>query len=227
MSASVSAPSEVMVTYALLPEPAPPALDGYIEILSAAERGRAKRFLYDRDRRLYIAAHALLRLCLRGASGRADWAFRTNEFGRPELAPSFGDPPLRFSLSHTAGLVCCALGWGHDIGLDGEAVREIDREGLARRFFAAPEIAPCRDRFFEVWTMKEAVVKAMGGGLSIPLRQFAVALDPPSVTFDPVLRETDDRWLLDRRGLARHHMALAVGRRHAGPVRATWRQVRL
>jgi len=67
---------------------------------------------------------------------------------------------------------------------------------LARRFLAAEEAGAIASRrgkgrqrlFFEIWVRKEAFLKALGLGLSIPLQSFTVPLacNPP-VLHDPGL----------------------------------------
>jgi 4'-phosphopantetheinyl transferase len=63
---------------------------------------------------------------------------------------------------------------------------KMDWQPLSRRFFAASEhrainLLAREDRrigFFACWTRKEAVVKAIGAGLSYPLDDFEVTIDP-------------------------------------------------
>jgi 4'-phosphopantetheinyl transferase len=168
----------------------------YEDLLSRDEKERASRFVRPSDRRHYTAAHALLRVML---SSWAEvparlWRFRLGPQGRPEVEPGLSALPLRFSLSHTDGLVSAVVTSHRAVGLDIEAVdRRVHDMSDVVRFFAPEEIrvldacAPqSRERaFFETWTMKEAFVKATGLGLSLPLDRFAVALDPPRLLFAP------------------------------------------
>lgn len=170
---------------------APDEWERFAALLDDAERARAGRFAFDEDRRSYVAAHALLRLELSRRAGRLpqDWRFAATELGKPYLL----DPPrdLRFSLSHTRGMVAVAVAEGVEIGVDVEtADRRAESMSLAKRFFAPAEVAQLaavegaarRDLFFAIWTLKEAVVKATGQGLSRALDSFSVCADPPSVT---------------------------------------------
>jgi 4'-phosphopantetheinyl transferase len=168
----------------------------YKDLLSRDEKERASRFVRPSDRRHYTAAHALLRVMLSSFAevSAGLWRFRLGPQGRPEVEPGLSALPLRFSLSHTDGLVAAAVTLHRAVGLDIEAVdrRVHDMSGVVR-FFAPEEIrvldacAPQRRgrAFFETWTMKEAFVKATGLGLSLPLDRFAVALDPPRLLFAP------------------------------------------
>ena len=82
-----------------------------------------------------------------------------------------------------------ALTLGAKLGVDVEKIgRDFDVEGIARRFFSAHEQEqlaelPAAERdeaFFRCWTRKEAYIKATGDGLSLPLSQFDVSLQPGS-----------------------------------------------
>jgi 4'-phosphopantetheinyl transferase len=160
-------------------------------LLDDTERARAARFAFDEDRQSYVAAHALLRLELSHRAGRSpqEWRFAATALGKPFLL----DPPrdIRFSLSHTRGMVAVAVAEGVEIGVDVESVdRRAESMKLATRFFAPDEVARLaavegaarRDLFFAIWTLKEAVVKATGQGLSRALDSFSVTTDPPRVT---------------------------------------------
>ncbi|MSQ66894.1 MAG: 4'-phosphopantetheinyl transferase superfamily protein [Gammaproteobacteria bacterium] len=94
---------------------------------------------------------------------------------------------LAFNASHCASLAVIAVARSGRIGIDVEALRTVvDAERIATRFFSPQESAaraaldPAEQGtgFLNCWTRKEAVVKALGGGLSIPLHTFAVTLQP-------------------------------------------------
>jgi 4'-phosphopantetheinyl transferase len=190
-----------------------------VPFLSPDEQGRAARFSFDRDRCVYAAAHLLLRRCLHRATGRMDWSFRQTAFGKPELAEPFDGLPLRFNLTHTAGLAACALVYGHEVGIDAEALdRRGDHLDLARQFFTADEVevltrSPSTAReetFLAIWTAKEAVIKAAGRGLQMPLDSFSVDISATHVTFHGAGREDSGNWTLHRHRLPGHHLALAI-----------------
>jgi 4'-phosphopantetheinyl transferase len=168
----------------------------YDNLLCRDERDRAARFARLPDRLHYTAAHALLRVMLSSFSGvpPTAWRFRAENRERPEIAPGLSPLPLRFSLSHTNGLVAAAVTLGETIGVDVEAVdRCVPDMAQVTRYFAAAERSlldrcPTEQRlraFFQIWTMKEAFVKATGLGLSLPLDQFAVMFDPCRLLFAP------------------------------------------
>ncbi len=197
-------------------------------LLEDAERARASRFHFERDRRAYIAAHALLRAMLSTQVPRApiEWRFSTNEYGKPEVVLEAGDPPLRFNLSHGAGLVAVAVTLTHDVGVDVEAVDPARLgQDLAERTFASAEVELLcaltqedqAEARFAIWTLKEAVIKAMGRGLSVPLDAFAISLDPLQILFSDVLDEVPERWLLRRMKPSPAH-ALALALRHPDPA---------
>lgn len=185
-------------------------------LLNAAERARAARFAFEEDREAYVAAHALLRAELSRRAGGApqDWRFAAARRGKPFLVDPPGD--LRFSMTHTRGMVAVALTEAIEIGVDVEpANRRAESMKLAERFFAPEEAALLRalegearrDAFFAIWTLKEAVVKATGEGLFRPLDSFVISLDPPRVTMrDPAAAGA---WSLAHWRRDAHHFALA------------------
>ncbi|HEY9194488.1 MAG TPA: 4'-phosphopantetheinyl transferase superfamily protein [Methyloversatilis sp.] len=155
--------------------------------LSPAETARARRFVHDADRARFVFAHVVLRDVLGRYLGMApaDVGLDVDQRGKPRLAQRHGSD-LRFNLSHSGDAVLCGIASGREIGVDVEAA--IAREDLSRiaaHFFATDECAAldrCTKeahtmRFHEIWTRKEAYVKALGAGLAQPLQSFSVMGD--------------------------------------------------
>jgi 4'-phosphopantetheinyl transferase len=155
--------------------------------LSPDERARAERFQFERHRAQFVLARGALRDLL----GRyldtppAALRFRYGPQGKPDLAWPAGE--LRFNLSHSHELALIALARGAELGVDVEQQAPMrDEAAVARQVFADEELAalaalPPDQRsagFFNAWTRKEALIKARGEGLSLPLREFAVSLAP-------------------------------------------------
>lgn len=176
-------------------------------LLSDEERARAGRLTFPRHRRDFIAAHALLRRALseRHPIAPQAWTFVRGQGGKPELSPALAHATgLTFNLAHTDGLVACVIARGAEVGVDVETVnRDTDGLALARRYFSAAErthLEACaRDvvgrRFIEIWTLKEAFVKATGAGITRPLDTFSFEVaEDLSVTFEPPADERARPW---------------------------------
>lgn len=149
-------------------------------LLSDREKNRADRFVYERHRRRYTVAQAHLRCALGQLTGTsADGIrFRFGEHGKPFLQ---GGPS--FNQSHSEERLMIAVAAEGRLGVDIEEIRPVKRLlGLADRKFARDEAAllhaaPDSERvrvFFRLWTRKEAFLKALGVGLTHPLRSFRV-----------------------------------------------------
>lgn len=150
--------------------------------LSPDEWDRAAAFRFALHRTRFVAARGQLRRILALYEGLPPdrITFVYGQHGKPGLAGS----PLRFNLAHAAGEALIAVTVGSDLGIDLERVRsDCECVPLARCFFSTVEscalfAVPPEARgaaFFAIWTRKEAFVKATGGGLSIPLRDFDVS----------------------------------------------------
>lgn len=195
---------------------------GLAGLLDDAERARAQRFHFERDRLTYVAAHALGRVLLSARAGGTpqSWRFDIGAHGKPEVVSPAGGRRLRLNLSHTRGLAAAVLTLDHDVGIDVEWLdRKAPTMALARRFFAAAECAHLEalpegaftDTFLSFWTLKEAYVKAIGKGLAQPLDAFAFTLEPLSIRFDAAQADDPAQWLLRRlQPTPRHLMALAL-----------------
>lgn len=203
-------------------------LDGYEQWLTADELARAERFLQTADRERFVLGRALARTMLSAFAPvrPQDWPFIIDPHGRPQLAARpAGAPDLRFNLSHTDGLVACALTAGRDVGVDVENLnRRIVHENIPERFFSAREVADLRALpseeqplvFFDYWTLKESYIKARGLGLAIPLAHFSFirrAGAAPAIEFAPELHDDPASWQFAQFWPTRQHrMAVAVRR---------------
>jgi 4'-phosphopantetheinyl transferase len=212
-------------------------LDACHGLLSEDERERASRFRQEKDRHLFVIAHALMRTTLSRYAplDPKRWSFERNPYGRPSPVLREGFPPLRASLSHTDGLAACAVTLGRDVGVDVEVRREqaFDR-GLMEHCLTSEELSallamPEEDResrFLETWTLKEAYLKARGIGMSLGLTRFSINRDgdaPPRVSLSPDLQDDPAQWQLSLfRPTARHQAALAV-RRDGADLAVSWR----
>lgn len=207
--------------------------------LSSDDLARIERPASDEDRHDRLVAWSLVRVVLsRHAEVAPDaWRFRETQEGRPEIAGPAGARPLRFSLSHTTGLVACGVTLSDDLGLDVEHLRRRgDLNKLARRFFARSELASLdrlddehrRKAFFEHWTLKEAYLKARGSGISLPLAEVAFNVAPdraPAATFGPAIGDDPAAWQFAHLRLTPDHLgAVAIRRAITSPVRIVLRQ---
>lgn len=201
-------------------------LDEYRRRLPPEEAAQEQRFAMEESRLQFLIARVLVRSALSYYTGDdlCAWQFARNRYGKPSIAGPAG-PPLEFNLSHTRGLVVCAVTRDRPVGVDAEALlRSCDGLGLARRFFAPQEAAALerlsaaeRDAaFLRFWTLKEAFIKARGMGLSLPLRRFAFSLAedrPPAISFTGPDRSDPSDWQFAELRLdSRFQVALAVER---------------
>jgi 4'-phosphopantetheinyl transferase len=161
---------------------------GWRKTLSSDELDRASRFHFPLDRQRFAASRSLLRILLAGylATDPAAVSFSYSEKGKPSLGARHAGSNLQFNISHSGGVSLLAFARGREIGVDVEQLRsDFEVEAIARRFFSPSEqrqlaAMPAEksvDAFFRCWTRKEAYIKAIGDGLSLPLDQFDVSLD--------------------------------------------------
>ena len=159
---------------------APGAVDACRRLLSVDERIRADRFMFERHRRQYIFAHAMLRLALSHVApdvAPTDWSFG-GALRQLRLSLARGLTPLHFSLSHaerSSPASCLGI---RPSGVDVEPCHvgsrhcrprfASSRRKRSRRCGGLPEPV-ATERFFDYWTLKEAYLKARGFGLNLPL----------------------------------------------------------
>lgn len=111
--------------------------------------------------------------------------FEYSSLGKPALKTTFDGRVLQFNLSNSANRVLYIFSWQRQVGIDLELEHSMsDEDDFARRFFCASEgtlisslTGDVKHRtFFELWTCKEALLKAMGSGLSRPINEVEAVL---------------------------------------------------
>lgn len=206
--------------------------------LSASETERYRRYLRAEDRTLYLLAHALLRHTLARYAdlAPAEWSFAATEHGRPEPSGRCADFGLRFNLTHTPGLAACVIGDRVDAGIDVERAGRIERpldlaatsfaEGERRALGALPAAA-LNQRFLEIWTLREAWLKARGTGFTLPRDRFALTVEGGGIGLelsDPADGDPRDWQLQLWRPLEGYQGAVAVRRGPAADRRVVVRR---
>jgi 4'-phosphopantetheinyl transferase len=166
------------------------------EILSAAEKARAARYRFEEDRQRYLAGRASLRriLARRTSTQPGEVVIEESEGEKPRLALSAGAPGIFFNVSHSGDYAVIAVSDAAEVGIDIEQIRvDCPINQLARRYYAATEFEWLRNLpenkklqgFYRLWTIKEAVLKCAGVGLSVSTQSVRVHLaddQAPTVT---------------------------------------------
>lgn len=213
----------------------------YEALLSSEERQHLRDLARAEPRTEYLLTRALVRTTL---SRYLDvhpqvWRFGQNRHGCPVIAYPAGHG-LHFNVSHTRGLIVCAVVVDGDVGIDVEHRRRtVDVATVAATCLTPREsadVAACdvdgqSARFLAYWTVKEAYVKACREGLSRPLSEIEVAFgDGVAVTVTGSRRQDalGRGWTFARPIVSPDHVcALAVRARAtaAHPARVVVRAV--
>jgi 4'-phosphopantetheinyl transferase len=164
----------------------------FSQFLTVQERQRAAKFINPVHGSRWTVARGYLRQILsqylvRGASPTenltpAEIAFTCGAQGKPALDGS----DIQFNLSHSGDRAIYAISAKYPVGIDLEYIHPLPAADLVDRFFSANEqtifhrlpASLQQAAFFHAWTQKEAYLKACGTGLSTPLDQIEVSIDP-------------------------------------------------
>lgn len=176
------------------------ALRAMWEVLTDAERRRALRLRFERERRRFIVARARLRELLAERVGARPRALElvSGPGGKPRLAPKLAASGWRFNMSHCDELALCAFSRGRELGIDLEAIRPVsEADAIAERFFAPGErrdyglLTPDERTlgFLRIWTRKEALAKGLGTGLTAAPETLDASTPPPGWTIESLSPE--------------------------------------
>ncbi len=151
--------------------------------LSKDELTRVQEFRRDQTRQSFILVRWLLRSLLGHYLDRSpkEIALDYNDYGKPLVQG------ISFNLSHTERYAIYAFARRGQIGIDIEHLRPVrDFRGMAEKIMSETELAQLFSfppevqvqAFFNAWTRKEAIIKAIGKGLAFPLKSFSVEFFP-------------------------------------------------
>lgn len=177
-------------------------------LLSQDEMQRADRFHFEKHRNRFIVARAAMRMILAAYVGRTpqELVFFYGAKGKPELSPPQNSLKVQFNVSHSEDLALLAVTLEHRVGVDIEFIKDdFATDEIATRFFSEIETRilrtlPPTERtkaFYNCWTRKEAYIKALGEGLSLPLKSFSVTFGPntvPALSWVDLAPEEISRW---------------------------------
>lgn len=209
---------------------APRLLERYRALLNREERERLDRYAFDYLRLEYLLTRALCRTTLSRYADvhPGDWTFCANRYGRPEIAGPAGVGGLRFNLSNARSLVACVVTRDADAGIDVEESNHAgDLLSIADTVFSPSERAQLRalpqalqrQRFFDLWTLKESYIKARGMGLSLPLQKFSFDVGAPAIgiSFAPEMAQDAAHWQFALQRLGPCHTLAVSMERGDGP----------
>jgi 4'-phosphopantetheinyl transferase len=195
----------------------PRLLRRYRELIAEDEQERIDQYRFAKDRLVSLVAWGMVRCLLSryAAVEPSDWRFRSNRYGRPEIAKPGHAGTLRFNIAHTEGMIVILISEGREVGVDVESLPYLGPcLEIADRHFSPSEAEQLRSlpsseqtlRFIEFWTLKESFVKARGMGLALPLDE---------VSFRIERRPRSARWQFNLYAIGEKHVAATTIERHS------------
>ncbi|CAO3432556.1 4'-phosphopantetheinyl transferase family protein [Azospirillum argentinense] len=168
-------------------EPLGSGLEGAACVLSDTERMKAAQYVNELARAQFLAGRLLLRFAVfsefsdkAAALGVNSWRWTTGARadGKPVISGADVPVGLSFNLSHSRHIVACAVAKGREVGIDVEHEKCLDFEELVELWCSPAEAASIGtycgkarlERFYTLWTLKEAYLKARGVGLIYPIK---------------------------------------------------------
>ena len=161
--------------------------------LSLAEQLRSDRFRFNGDRRRFILGRGLLRKLLSNflQESPQNIPLHTDKIGKPYLKNN--KEGWTFNISHAGEFVMLAMRrdpHGRRLGVDIEAIRWVeDMHAISQLYFSDEEAAAVKnqaqpDLFFQLWTKREALLKAAGMGLNEHMRSIGLGQEKNLIPYE-------------------------------------------
>jgi 4'-phosphopantetheinyl transferase len=185
-------------------------------LLTDEELIQQRAFRAESARRLHLLARGMQRTILSRlfpAVAPRDWRFERGPAGRPSIAPGHA-VDLDFNIAHTRGLVAIAAARGMRVGIDVESFERRRSLQIARRYFSEREIAGLEAlppeaqprRFIELWTLKEAYLKAVGSGIAGGLGSMTFETGEGGIRFERPSDPDAARWRFHQQPVGNSHL---------------------
>jgi len=163
--------------------------------LSKEEIERANRFYFEKDRRQFMLRRGILKQIISKylAIDPQNLPFEYNRFGKPYLITDSLKHDLKFNMSYSNNVALCCISPQKNVGIDIEYLhKDVEFQPIIDRFFSQNEkefienivINKQKEGFFKIWTRKEAILKAMGKGMSFPLEMINVPFKKNNFTIN-------------------------------------------
>ncbi|RJQ87079.1 4'-phosphopantetheinyl transferase family protein [Amycolatopsis panacis] len=202
-----------------------PVAERHLRLLDDIERGRFEAYRQEIDRRRFLTGRVLAKTLTAQRLGGEPESVRFDstceDCGKPHGRPRVPGADLVLSISHSGELIGLAATDGVPVGLDVETSNRKAEASLVEYALSPAEqqaVAGLSDEeraaaFFVYWTRKEAVMKATGKGLKIPLQSITFSrYDAPAelvASGDPALDPAGTR-LADLKAAEGHRAAVAA-----------------
>ncbi|MDQ7808301.1 4'-phosphopantetheinyl transferase superfamily protein [Amycolatopsis sp. A133] len=202
-----------------------PVEDRFMRLLDDVERGRFEAYRQDADKRRFLTGRVLAKTVAAERLGLAVEAVAFDatceDCGKPHGRPRIPGADLTLSISHSGELIGIAATPSVPVGLDVETATRRADDGLIEyalspveaEHLAGLDATEKAAAFFVYWTRKEAVMKATGKGLRIPLQSITFSrYDEPArlaSSGDPALDPATTR-LADLKAADGYRAAIAV-----------------
>ncbi|NAS13232.1 4'-phosphopantetheinyl transferase family protein [Poritiphilus flavus] len=207
-----------------------PHLDLLKSTLSQAEVERSEKFKFTKDQHRFILTRGVLRTLLGKYLNTDPEAveFEYSAYQKPSL---HGNHSIQFNVGHSGSYAVLGFHRDTEIGVDVEFLNpELQPLSIAQNFFSSKEVErlgkfPKNEQipaFYRCWTRKEAIIKALGTGLSFPLDAFAVSMeDDQEAELLETLWEADERvhWQMRSHRLDEEHLAAVAIRDRETEIR--------
>jgi 4'-phosphopantetheinyl transferase len=206
-------------------------LDSALNTLTVAERETYNEFPISSPRKIeYLVTRFLVRSVLSKYLHTPPQMieFTKGEFGRPEI--SLPPTDLVFNISHCRDFVVCAIGSNCELGVDLEKTRDLSEiESIIQNHLTPQEKEVIQsfankdqvEKFYELWTLKEAFIKAKGHGHSLRINRitFSVKDDSIQLSTPPDIEPHPEKWgFTSLRPANGYQLALAFRTQHGSDI---------
>ncbi len=177
----------ILYTHMSVTQPADPVVNYWMDLMPLAIREKINRYRRWQDAQACLFGKALLYLCL--SRFYPSWSLSNMDYtayNRPYIKQG----GLDFNISHSGEHIVCAISSTCRVGIDIEEINELELDAYSSQFNDSEWKIVHTDTdqkrtFFRIWTQKEALIKANGKGLLIPLKTIYINCNVALIESEP------------------------------------------